>query len=240
LFIALWSLLAVGLFLNPIVSPLVIKYLTSENIYWRLFYILPFPLVIGVALAEVIQRCSRPTNAWAVTGALVLLGSLLVAFSPTSVIRKENGAWLGWPTYKLDPTYAQLSTEIMRYAPEGGMLAPVRLADTLVIMTPRYPQVAIRGDYLVLRIGPYDESTETRNRVAASAYVGGDGGDRQAVAEVLTSNGKPRSVVLAPTMAKDQGTRALLAQYGYTQSVGLSAGWVLAIERAPKERAGAL
>src|SRR5207237_4417531 len=45
-FFAWWVFLAIVLFLNPVVSGVVIKYITTENVYWRLFWLISFPAFV--------------------------------------------------------------------------------------------------------------------------------------------------------------------------------------------------
>ncbi len=54
-----WIGAAVVLFLNPIVAPALIEHITSPNAYWRLFYILPFPLVVGIASSVAFARTAQ-------------------------------------------------------------------------------------------------------------------------------------------------------------------------------------
>lgn len=67
--------------LNPWISDVVIQHLTTENIYWRLFYLLPFPLMPALALGLVV-------NAGRIGAALTVLIVSITGFS-------HCGAYLG-------------------------------------------------------------------------------------------------------------------------------------------------
>ena len=73
-FLISWILLCVTLFLNPIVFPFVTK-ITTFNAYWRLFYLLPFPLVVGLPLI-IFDRTNklRPSVAYTVFLTLLTIG----------------------------------------------------------------------------------------------------------------------------------------------------------------------
>ena len=51
-----WSGLAALLYLNPWVAPWLIEHITSPNIYWRLFYLLPVTPLLALAVALVLER----------------------------------------------------------------------------------------------------------------------------------------------------------------------------------------
>ncbi|MGH9879116.1 MAG: DUF6077 domain-containing protein, partial [Nitrososphaerales archaeon] len=54
-FFLCWVVLGFIIFLNPVVSGFIIKNFTSENIYWRLFYLLPFPIIVGIAYLSLLK-----------------------------------------------------------------------------------------------------------------------------------------------------------------------------------------
>ena len=102
-FLVAWVFVTVALVLNPLVSPYVMRYLTTENIYWRLFYLLPFPLIVALGMLalfrkDVFFRVYSPL----VIPMFGILG-LLIDTAPTSILNHAGGATIGWPTYKLTP-----------------------------------------------------------------------------------------------------------------------------------------
>lgn len=52
-----WLTFGLLVLYNPWTMPFISRHFTSENIFWRLFYILPFPLSIGLAGAFIAARC---------------------------------------------------------------------------------------------------------------------------------------------------------------------------------------
>ena len=84
-FVIAWILALVVLFLNPIVAPYVIKYLTTPNIYWRLFYIYPLPLLLGLTgarLFENISGFSRPARTGLIGGTAAALFIFILYLLP--------------------------------------------------------------------------------------------------------------------------------------------------------------
>jgi hypothetical protein len=51
-----WLVFAFIFFLNPIMMPVIAKYFTTNNAYWRLFYLLPFPMLLGVLVISVFEN----------------------------------------------------------------------------------------------------------------------------------------------------------------------------------------
>ena len=55
-----WALSVVVFFLNPWTDTLLIEWITTPNTYWRLFYLLPFPLTAGLLFSQLFLRVKRP------------------------------------------------------------------------------------------------------------------------------------------------------------------------------------
>jgi hypothetical protein len=192
-FVLWWALLGVALYLNPAVAPWLMRHVTSENIYWRLFYMLPFPLVMGIALAQVIDGfLIRWAGRWEGVAALLLCW-ICVVISPTSVLRKGNGARVGLPGPTLDSA-ASDALAIAKVAPGGVVLAPMAVAQDMAILSTRHTQIATRADFManVFR----DKPGESARRISASLFVSGEGGRLEDLVQVVHRD-KPAVVVMA-------------------------------------------
>ena len=114
------------LFLNPIVMPWISEYLTSYNIYWRLFYTMPFPLVLGLSGALAIERWFPGQVKLLIAGgtAVVALVVGLTRLHPASSVYGE----LPFDFAKTKVTrYAEAEVaQILAHTPPGAMLAPLR------------------------------------------------------------------------------------------------------------------
>lgn len=225
IFFLAWLVAAFVLFLNPLVAPFIMEYATSNNIYWRLFYLVPLPLMVVVAgslIAGRVRGGGRRAVAVAVLG-----GAGLVALAgPTSVLRDGNGAVFDVPRYKVDPGALQLTRDVLSRVPPGVMLAPREIAHTAVILEPGYSQVFMEWWFMRQMFDAAGALGEYERRIAAIRYLfepgfSPDAEDR--FVEILDSRHPPDHVVLARRHANTTRAREILLAYGYTQLDG--PGW---------------
>lgn len=192
-FLLSWVLASVVLFLNPLSATFLIPYVTSANAYWRMFYIYPFPIMIGIISATLFTHLS---HRWPAQRLAVVLATsvLLVGFlflSPTAVFYQQA---LGWPTYKLPLHKLNQATTITQVAPAGVMLAPEPIAGIVAMLDARFPQIRVRMDAERTWLPSLEEADV---RIAASAYLDGKGDDFSALQTVLKLYGNTiRSIVV--------------------------------------------
>lgn len=193
LFLLSWVLASVVLFLNPISATFLIRYVTSANAYWRLFYIYPFPLMAGIIAAT---RYTHLSYGWPAKRLAVVLATsiLLVGFlclSPTSVFYQQD---LGRPTYKLLLHNLRQATTITQITPAGVMLAPEPIAGIVAMLDARFPQIRVRIDAERTWLPSLEEANA---RIAASDYLDGKGGDFSDLQTIVKLYGNTiRSIVI--------------------------------------------
>jgi hypothetical protein len=196
LFFAAWIVLATVLFLNPLVSTFIIKNITTENIYWRLFYLLPFPIMIAIGLLAMFGDTFKSR----MLAGVLLVGVFYFAFwGPTSVIRPENAANLGWPGYKIhEPTLSAVK-EIAAALPEGSMFAPTAISSNMLVYSSRYPQFYMRDDFLqyVMHNNGMESAFVERSKIYKYLYQTDSTGEgRHAFQKMLSSEVRPHVVVV--------------------------------------------
>jgi hypothetical protein len=195
-FILTWSALAILALLNPVLAPWIMRHLTTENIYWRLFYLLPMPLLWGTAYVQLVGRFeSLRTEQW-LTFALATLLIGLSFIAPTSTLRSTNGTTIGWPGYSLDDIAPQ-ARQVLSLSPDGVMLAPIALAQDVAILAPRHSLIATREDFLQNVL--HDQRDEYQLRSSAAKYAAGDGGRAEDLITVIHRN-NPSTVVLVSSL----------------------------------------
>lgn len=135
-FLLLWTALLVIFFLNPIGTELFIDRLVPSNIYWRLFYLFPFPLAIGVTVAN-FSFSNRSRHIFEICIMLIALAIYLLVI--------PKGQSISFSSYKQinNLTTAQ---KIANIAPPGAMLAPRDLCTLFPIIDGFHPQIRIRRD----------------------------------------------------------------------------------------------
>ncbi len=215
-FVIAWILAVIVLFLNPIVAPYVIKYLTTPNIYWRLFYIYPLPLLLGLTgarLFENISSFSRPARTGLIAGtAVALFISHFLPFT-TSVLYLRTE--FGWPRYKMPQAIEEQATGIISAVPAGPMLAPLPLNGAIVMLSGSYPQKRIFNEADRLWFGERGMSAEIDKRICASEFVNGDKPECLPAFRALLADSNLRSVVIAKSIARDSHVQSILNKNGF-------------------------
>jgi hypothetical protein len=228
--LAAWVVSACALFLNPLVAPFVIRFVTSPNAYWRMFYIYPFPLTIGIVASALYARLGRVSG----TGrhvVLVLACVLLIganAMLPQASILDGPQVELGFSRYKLPAKLVQSAQEVVAVAPRGPMLAPSLLGGTVVLLDPECPQVRIKKDALRVWLYARGQIQDAEARIKASDFLDGrPNGDFTALIEVLREHPEIRSIVVRRPVYSAEDVKALLLHRGFTSSKAIE-GYVVA------------
>jgi hypothetical protein len=218
-FIVVWIVAALVLFLNPIVAPFVIKHLTTPNIYWRLFYIYPLPLLLGLTGAKLFEysyKFSRPLRWASISGtALILFISHFLPFT-TSVLYLRTE--FGWPRYKMPLTLQKRAEEIIAVTPSGAMLAPLPLGGVITMLSSDFPQMRVFNEPERLWFAERGMDSEINKRICASEFVNGDKPDCLAAFHAMLEDRKLRSVVIARNAVLDPQVQDALKDNGFGNS----------------------
>ncbi len=220
-FLLLWTAITVALYLNPWSAPGIMRFFTTENIYWRLFYLLPIPLTIGMAIGYGITRIGLDSKAGRLQplGALLVLG-IAVTVAPTSVTRQGNDVRIASPGLTLD-VYAADAHACLRFAKPGVVLAPISLAQDMVLLSANHKLVATRADFTKNAL--FKDPDDFNRRDRAVKFVTGEGNFAQDFVDVLQRE-QPDTVVTAST------ARVVAAPYlasAHYRQVALIGQWVV-------------
>lgn len=229
-FLALWIVLSVLLFLNPIVAPFLIEHMTSPNAYWRLFFIYPFPLTLGICASALFGRLRNVDARWRL-GAVGLVCALLLAGNfvlPAASIFQGRDVIVGRPGFKIQPRDLAQAAQVIAIAPEGPMLAPRDLAGLIVMLDSNGPQLRIRDSAERAWFSELGHLDEAELRISASNYLQGGADQRLGSLQgLLQEYPEIRSVVARAAVYKQPALQSLLAQHGFTHN-RLVAGYVIA------------
>ncbi|GAB3780632.1 hypothetical protein [Dyella agri] len=220
-FLLLWTAITMALYLNPWSASGIIRFVTTENIYWRLFYLLPIPLTIGMVMGYGIARIGTDSKAgrllpWV---ALLALGAA-VTVVPTSVTRHGNGVRIAPPGLTLD-AYAADARACLRFARPGAILAPISLAQDMALFSADHTLVMTRPDFM--KNAFFKDPDEFNRRDRAAKFVTGEGDFAQDFADVLQRE-KPDTVITA------SAARVVAAPYlasAHYRQVALVGQWVV-------------
>jgi len=132
-FLFAWLVTGIVIFLNPITDSFVIKYMTSADPYWRLFYVLPFPLVMGVTVAKISSRFVRrqvffPFYILLLTGMLALSNytTNLPLWRTKIAKRYYKEMSFRFLEPKINSEIVADIKQIVKIAKKGSLLIPIR------------------------------------------------------------------------------------------------------------------
>ena len=192
LFIFGWIASAVVLFLNPLSAIPLIKYVTSPNAYWRLFFILPFPFILGLAVSVVFDRARMRSTRQAVLVVITLplvAAGILVAVPASSAFQRTT-LRSGLYNYKIYDWLLPVSRSIIETNPPGIMLAPPDLSGAMSMLSSKFTQLRIREDAVRLWLGGQGRGEEAEKRIAASDFLDDASANFDALKEIVGKYGE--------------------------------------------------
>jgi hypothetical protein len=214
--VAWWAVILLA-FLNPWLAPLWIERVTTSNIYWRWFYLLPLLPSLGLAWSALFQRASRAARRWrwALGGGVFGLLALALLFSPSSALRRvERVGILG---YRIPSSLEDTAKQIIRATPPGPMLAPKRLSGVIPMLSADRPQMRLRDDGVRFWLEERGAAEDAERRIRASDFVGGAGSGEDALRALVEQYPDLRTLVLHGSVELGGETRALLLGLGFSR-----------------------
>jgi hypothetical protein len=215
LFLSGWILCVFGIWLNPLFSDFIIGNVTSANGYWRLFYVTPFPLAIGIAVISSMQDRTLPRSVPRLVAGFLVVVPLVVNTIPIGrgVFTKANKVEFGL-RHKVRKSEESKIKRIIDRIPDGPMLAPKTYSWPMVMFTSRKPQVAIRRNKLRFYGAINGRPELERERSAAVNFVSGrDPEGYEAFTGLL--GGGLKTVIISEQIAADRKVKRALAKNGF-------------------------
>ena len=172
IFLLAWIILSLTLFLNPYVFRFVGYEATTLNNYWRLFFLFPFPLVIGLSMG-LFDRVRKFRSAYAY---FMFLGLFLMGLIGNIWPYKYatfNNIPFSPGQYKIDARLEAQVKKIIEVSTPGSMLSPYKYSSVIPRYSPDYPQVRVRKRGLLSFSLQPDRRREAQNKIVASDYVSG-------------------------------------------------------------------
>ncbi|MHC5060558.1 MAG: DUF6077 domain-containing protein [Planctomycetota bacterium] len=222
-FLVAWLGLVFLLYLNPFVGPIVMN-LTRKSVFWRLFYMLPFPLVLGLSIAAVAARLENKSSKWGriafVTITVLLLTAHLPASSSSVFRRGPRVTRLGMPEYKVLNLREGLSV-LEAAPPVGTMLALQKVSRSLPMLTSKYPQLLIRPHAIYIWMDQLGTMDKAVRRIQAQSFLEGrmSRENLDSLVRVIRENPQLRSIV-ADSRVAQAGNRylfGLLKKFGFSE-----------------------
>lgn len=222
-----WILLLTACCLNPFVASFCMKYVTSPNIYWRLFYLLPFPLVIGLCGAALVLRLEALGPRWrdAIIQMVIILFLLAhLPVSSPSIFRRtpisSQKTELCTPRYNVSGL-AEAGEVLSLSPPPGPMLSMFDVGRALPMLTSKYPQICIRHHAILVWMPQRGTRAEAKHRIRARDFLGGKTEEENldSLMWVIRQHPQIRTVVASRKSAEayDGYLFKLLAEYGFSE-----------------------
>lgn len=171
-FLLFWVFLLGILLLNPIVFPYISKYITTLNTYWRLFYLLPFPFVIGLPVVYLKFQESSRKRFWWISFILLITIAIIGNISDFKHATFSKLS-LGFGQHKVDKQLEKDIRFIIKLCKPGPMLAPLKYSSIIPIYTADYPQVVVRKFSLIGYARQHDLLEMANRRFSAENIVSG-------------------------------------------------------------------
>ncbi len=222
-FLMIWVIAIITIFLNPVVAPTIMKYLTSANIYWRLFYVFPFPLVLGICATNLVSKARLLTQkslvALTALTALALVGAHLLPFLPSAF--RYNTSFKYPPEYNLPPQ-ADIAREVIAESPDGPMLVSRKLAGMIPMMSSSHPQMYNWYTSFDLWLSKCGKADIAEIRRGAEEFVGGKKKYYSDFKTLLALEGDLiGSIVIDEKVMDVDGLPELLEKYAFVNQINV-------------------
>jgi hypothetical protein len=167
IFLSLWM----GIVLLTVPNPITAKLLLTlfRGIYFRLMYIYPFPLVIGIFTASLYEMTSQTVRRKILWAAASLVFCAFLFISPSSYFVSDRYTWGEWFSYKENAS----ALEIVNIAPHGLMVAPYPTSGAVRMLDTGFDQLITRDDHLDVYLNLQGRSDEADLRMRAGDFLDG-------------------------------------------------------------------
>jgi hypothetical protein len=170
--IAGFAVLMVLIVLNPITS--VFLYGMSSSLSWRVFWVVPFPLIVGLAGAGL-----AGSSRWGLAGSVML--AVIFALVPDNwTLSSKNHTQLDFSGYKVGGDY-EIAEAVVAATPPGGLvLAPWNVSCWIPLFSKHPRLVGVRPLYLTMIVErALGEQEADKRRMMLNFIEGTAGAERQ-------------------------------------------------------------
>jgi len=189
IFLSLWM----GIVLLTVPNPIIAKLLLTlfRGIYFRLLYIYPFPLVIGIFTAVLYEMTSQTLSRKIVWAVASLTFCAILFLSPSSLFVSDRYTWGAWSSYKENAS----AFEIVNAVPHGLMMAPYPTSGAVRMIDTDFDQLITRDDHLDVYLNLQGRGDEAKLRMRASDFLDGKTGEYNSFVRLMNMYPEVQSVV---------------------------------------------
>ena len=216
----IWIAASFILYLNPLSAGFLIENVTSPNIYWRMFYILPFPLTFALSVSCILKHTDSFLKREKLIASVLLLMTFLLSLhkplNKASVFSHSNkGARINNPKRKIYKKPVFIAKKIVQVAPPGVMLAPRRVAGYVTMIDSQYPQLASRTEGIETWLTYRNKAEEAQLRIEAAQFVAGDESLFNSFKKLVFLYKDLESIVIAKSIWEKAEVQDFLQQNGF-------------------------
>jgi hypothetical protein len=239
-----WFAFGLVVFVNPLTEAMISKYLTSTLVYGRIFMILPWLLLVGLAGADIYERATQVIGKLTVSITLFIVLVICIPFyvskSNNLILRNPNNAYfLGIPQFvstprlRIDPEIKLDVEQIIATLPPGNTLSTMSYSLAIPMFSGIHPQYYSNPYSAVLIYGRGKDSQADRQlRYKAIQYLFG-GMESKSEFELLL-NDNVKNIVVDSTINNNMDIEAIATKYGF--SVVIKSHRFVAYTRASQNR----
>jgi len=180
--VVVFTLSFLALAWNPFSADWLAVHVTGLSTYWRVFWLLPVPLLVAVALTAPLESSRGPRWTRGLLSALLAAGFLLLG-PRIQTLSAKNDVRLAWPARKVPrPAFAAAVALVAETRAGAFTLAPVDVAPWIPTLHGHPVPLVVRPLYLRLLGGSLDEDEiEQRQRLALIVSAGSRTANRSTV-----------------------------------------------------------
>lgn len=124
----LFPLIVLVVLLNPYWAAEVTRNVTGNSAFWRVLWILPFPLFVALTLAWPITQWRSLARPWRFGGLAVACAGFVIVVPPYPTLSIRNGVEIRTPGLKVDRAYSAANAIIRATRGRTSVLAPEPVA----------------------------------------------------------------------------------------------------------------
>jgi hypothetical protein len=162
-------------FLNPFTANWIASHVTSGPTYWRVFWVLPLPVLMTLMLSAPLTLRERSQRRWIAPCLSLAAAAVALVWVPaTPALSRANRVHLDWPGWKVpEQAFAAARAAARHVAPGAAILAPRDVAPWIPTLHGHPHPIVVRMAYLPSLEG-HLEHRELERRVDLFRLVSGD------------------------------------------------------------------
>jgi hypothetical protein len=160
---------------NPLLAKSLAENVTHPLTYWRVFWILPLPVLLALVSTAPIEAgwFRRAPSALRIAATLGAAAAIFYGFSEVSTLSAENRVRWGSPYWKVPPEEFAAACSLVEHAPPGAWVLAPNDVTTWITTLHEHPRPLVIRNHLTLMLEEQLGVEEASRRVLLGAIVSG-------------------------------------------------------------------